>query len=239
MDELETSRSFQTMMGTQQSLEITEGSIQAVGGVGDLQLRESLVGKQIGQVGSQAAVSSAQPAMGVMSSTRAQVERAFVQEPCPCLLPLRQALGKQLLGGVRQAEHDVPQFLSGRQLGVTCQVTRNRGHLVEVTLLDGQIGKHLADAWPAIQHHPLELATTSFQRRAGLTIHLDGLGGDFLPIQVLLQAWTTKHQHAVASAPKRGISHHNRLLHASGLGCDRDLVQLASYPSQAFPMTLG
>jgi len=203
------------MMGTQQSLEVAEGPIQPVGGVGNLQLRVSLVGKQIGQISSQTAVSSPQPAMGVVSPAGAQVEGALVQEPCPCLLPLRQALGKQLLGDVRQTEHDVPQFLSGGQLWVPCQVARNRGHLVEVTLLDGQIGKHLADAWPAIQHHGLELTTTSFQNRAGLAIHLDRLGGDFLPVQVLLQAGTAKHQHTIASAPKGGISHNDRFLHGS------------------------
>lgn len=109
---------LQTAMNPDQVLEMTEGALQAVGGVGNAQFGESLIGKQIRLVELQAAVSRAQAAMGVVPPAGQRIERAFVDERSPGLVPLRQLLDKHGLGGLGQAEHDVAQGLSGGQLGI-------------------------------------------------------------------------------------------------------------------------
>lgn len=122
---------------------------------------------------------------------------ALLQKCAPSSVPLIECRGEFLSRCPREREGDDTQLLPGFELRTPREFLRHRLELMELALLDGNLGipllKHLPDTFPAVGGEGSEPESRRFQgiEAAGIVLHL--LTRDFPPIQIPSVGATDKH----------------------------------------------
>jgi len=206
-------------MDAYQFLQMGKASVKGVRGIGDGKLRILLVGKQIGQIGTYAAICRPQPLMGIVPSSRCRINGSFSEKQGPSVMPGIKGSGKILL--MCFAEHcgKFFQFNAGLELRVVCQIPCHDLFLVEVAHLDGDVGEELSYSRSTVKHNGPYTIPLVLQGSSSLPVCINQLVGYFLCVEIFLKMGGTEDADPEISLEECCISNQDNGLRTGHAAC--------------------
>lgn len=168
--------------------------------------------------------------MGILPMTTVRCMRSFFQKIFMSFVPYCKKVGECFLCRHRQGERNGAEFFPGWQFRSRGQISPDNRDLVELTELNRYIMKYGLNTAFSINDCRINREPSRFQCLPCSLIFIRRFQSYFLPVNVLLESWTTDDQNSVSTTEEGRICHGNNWLRSRGSNVDGRGVQLPLHP---------
>ena len=202
-------------------LECREGTVERVGGVGDVELGILLICKEVGEVRCKRSIRTANVLVGEVPSRLSVLKSGdglLANERFPTHVPSSERCREGCFVGCRERMDERQKLLARVGLRAACEISPHNLDLVELADLYRNALKHLEETSPSVDHDRFEHPAALFKNGTCVSVVSHEFAPDLMPPEVLREWPGAEDTDAIPAAPEGRVGDDDRWVRCN-LGC--------------------